>query len=460
MTSADSLFTSALHFHGIGDLEAARFHYLAALRDNPNHVQSLMNLSDILSRKNQIAAAAVIMSKAVELNPKLGTLWSNYGNALTRLERYADARVALVNAVTLAPENSAGWHNLILLALREGNFEEAISTYESLVALGGDNEAVKNDVAHAYLMIGDLPKALKLYEVRWHILSHLDPWDLRVKEWEGESLVDKRILVHSEQGFGDTIMVSRFVKELAASGARVTFATEPATVRLFEAQEWPNVEVCNIFDTSQRDPKEFDFHSPLYSMMRHLGVTKEKICGTPYLSAPPLTVPSVYRSALNVGICWFSGRRNNQLDWRRRVSPLELWLPLAEVPGVQLWSLCPGEDAQNEIVKLGAESVVLDEVTSFESFAETAAFIDKLDLVVSVDTAVAHLAAAMGKPTWMLSQFTPCWRWWDRVAGTGRPWYDCMSVLLQHQPGDWKSQLEECKLRLSQRQNVRVERAA
>jgi ADP-heptose:LPS heptosyltransferase len=129
---------------------------------------------------------------------------------------------------------------------------------------------------------------------------------------------------------------------------------------------------------------------------------------------------------------------------------LELWLKLTEIPSVHLWSLCPGEDAQKEIVSLGAEALVLDEVTKFSDFAETAAFIDQLDLVISVDTAVAHLAASMGKPTWMLSQFTPCWRWWGLAEGTGRPWYDSMETLAQHAPGDWKSQLEECERRLRQ----------
>lgn len=445
MSSVNKLFAQALHFHGIGDWEAARLHYLAALRDNPTHVQSLMNLSDILSRNNQMAASAAVMARAVTLAPNNAQLWSNLGNALTRLERYDEARVALVNATTVAPDNIAGWHNFLLMALRSGHYAESLESYKRICDLGGDSALIQNDVAHIYLAMGDLERALELYEVRWHTLQHLHPWDLRVKEWEGQPLDGKHILIHSEQGYGDTIMTSRFVRDLSATpDIRVTFAVEPANVRLFEMQEWRNVEVCSVFDIAERDPKEFDFHSPLYSMVRHLGITRDTITGRPYLKVPPLTVPMVHRSAFNIGICWTSGRRNSILDWRRRVSPLEAWLPLAEVSGVQLWSLCPGDEAQDEIVRLGAEAVVLDEVTHFESFAETAAFIDKLNLVVSVDTAVAHLSAAMGKPTWMLSQFTPCWRWWDREKGTGRPWYDSMVIHSQYAPGEWKLQLEEC----------------
>jgi hypothetical protein len=223
----------------------------------------------------------------------------------------------------------------------------------------------------------------------------------------------------------------------------VTFAVPRQLVRLFENQEW-NIEVVCIHDIDETWASRFDFHSPLYSMMRHLGVEREDISGRAFLQSPPLTVPPVHAAMFNVGICWASGTHHDYTDWRRRVSPLADWLQLAEVPGVQLWSLFPGDEAQREIVQLGAEAVVLDRVTKFEDFAETAAFVASLDLVISVDTAVAHLSGALGVPTWMLSQFAPCWRWWGLDEGTGAPWYDSMLTFKQREPGDWKSQLEEC----------------
>lgn len=447
MTSADSLCNEGARFHQIGDLDAAKIHYLAALRSNPKHSHSLLNLCSIMSQNNNVAGAAAIMARAVDIAPNNGQLWSNYGSFLKRLERYEDARGALVQATSLSPDFIGAWHNLLLLELREGNIGGAIDCYNQIKALGGDSPTIQNDLAHIYLAAGDLEYAFEIYESRWHILTHQEPWDLHLPEWQGEDLKGKRLLVHQEQGYGDTVMTSRFIKDLVKRGAKVTFAVEGALIGLFESQDW-EMDTIDLHILREKDAERFDFHSPLYSVMRWLEVRKENINPSPFINPPKITVPSVYNEMTNVGICWFSGRRGNDMDWRRRVSPLELWLPLAEVPSVQLWSLCPGDEAQSEIVRLGAEGLVIDEVTKFFDFAETASFINKLDLVISVDTAVAHLAASMGKPTWMLSQFTPCWRWWDLEAGTGKPWYETMEILSQPAPGDWKTQLEECERNL------------
>lgn len=458
MTSADSLCQQGIAFHQIGNYDAAKIYYLAALRTNPKHLSSLLNLCEVLSQRNQILPAVATMSRVLEIAPNNGPYWSNYGNLLKRLERYDEARQAFVISKEISPDHIGTWHNLLLLELREGNIGAALDCYNQIKALGGDSEAVQNDLAHLYLAAGDLETAFEVYESRWHILTHMEPWDYHIPEWQGEDLEGKYLLVHQEQGYGDTIMASRFIKDLTNRGAKVTFAIEGALVGLFEHQNW-GIEVIDLHTLTENDAKKFDFHSPLYSMMRWLEVRKENINPRPFISPPKITVPPVFRGMVNVGICWTSGKRGNHLDWRRRISPLELWLALAEVPNVQLWSLCPGSEAQSEIVNLGAEVLVLDEVTKFFDFAETAAFMDKLDLVISVDTAVAHLAASMGKATWMLSQFTPCWRWWDLEAGTGKPWYDSMEIIPQYAPGDWKTQLEECErnLRLMVEETVPVE---
>jgi tetratricopeptide (TPR) repeat protein len=138
----------------------------------------------------------------------------------------------------LLPDHIGAWHGSLLLDLREKKCDDALRCYEKIKALGGDNPTIQNDLAHIYLAQGDSEKAFETYEARWHILSHMEPWDFHLREWQGESLKDKLILIHAEQGFGDTIMVSRFLPSLLDQGAVVTLAVEPAMVELFEAQEW------------------------------------------------------------------------------------------------------------------------------------------------------------------------------------------------------------------------------
>ncbi len=443
MTSAESLNSLGAEFHLRGDLAAAAIHYNAALRHDPCYLPTVLNLVDILSRQNKLSSAAIVIARATNIAPQNAMIWSNYGNILTRLERYSEARIALDRSAVLAPESVQAWHNLLLLNLREKQIQKALECYQKIVDLGGDSRIVQNDVAHTYLSMGDLDRGLSFYESRWHTLRHLEPWDLHLPEWQGESLDGKRLLLHAEQGYGDTIMTMRFIFCLLDRGAKVTFGVLPGMQGLVEAQNWP-IEVVPLNQIDETWASKLDLHSPLYSAMRWLGIQKDDIDPKPYLKAPDIMVPQVFRNAFNVGICWTSGSRGDELDWRRRVSPLKEWLKLGEIPGVQLWSLCPGREAQNEIISLGAESLVIDYVSSFSDFAETASFISQLDLVISVDTAVAHLSGAIGKPTWMLSQFTPCWRWWDLENGTGLPWYETMETQVQQEPGDWKSELDFC----------------
>lgn len=443
-SSADSLNRLGTELQLRGDEEGARVHYLAALHLDPHFVPAMVNLATILSNRNQLSAAAAIMAQVAALVPGEPKALSNLGNLLTRLERYDEAEPVLRRAAEISPDDTAVWHNLLLLAHRMGDHDLALDYMDRLLALGADTPAVRNDRAHLLLAAGRLREALVDYEARWHTLAHLESWDFHIPEWKGEDLSDKHILVHHEQGFGDTIMTARFLRLLAERAKRVTFGLPPALLALFDQQQWP-IDTISIPDMTEEQARHFDLQSPLWSAVRWLGIEQRDINGKPYLRAPDLVVPPVLsKPALNVGICWASGKRGTQMDWRRRVSPLRLWLRLAEVPGVHLWSLSYEAEARAEIEELGAEAIVNDRTRALSSFADTAAFVSQLDLVISVDTAAAHLAAAMGVETWMLSQYTPCWRWWSIADGSGAPWYDSMRILRQPNPSDWDAQLSTC----------------
>ncbi len=423
-----------------GETEAARLSYLAALSLDPNNVYALANLGSYLSQNNNLAVAETLYNRLVVLDPLNGNHWSNLGNVLTRMDKFEPAHAAFERAKESISHNPALWHNQGLLFYRKQDFKGALRCFEQCEALGGSTLALQNDVSHALLALGNLPSALEAYEARWATLPHLLPWDFHIPEWHGEDLNGKRILLHVEQGYGDSIMTFRFVPSLVALGAEVVLAVPGDLIRLCNAQGW---DCLDIFNLDESAVVGFDFHSPFYSTMRWLEIGLEDINPAPYLAVPPVSVPTIPRdSVFNVGICWTSGRRGNNHDWRLRHAPLELWLPLMSDPNIQFWSLQKGSDS-DAIQALGLDALVKDPTYAFDDWAATAAFIAQLDLVISVDTALVHLAGAIGRPCWMLSQFANCWRWWNIEVGSALPWYDSVDIIRQELPGDWKTQLEE-----------------
>lgn len=447
--------TESLHQKGCelmlqGDSGGAKVHFLAVLLREPTYFPSLSNLGTILANENNLLAAKVYFERTLKIAPNDPSQWMNLGNVLMRLDQVERAEVMLRKSIELAPDSVPGWYNLALLLYRTRRFDEGLECIDRLEALGHSTHRVVEDRAHFLLGKGDLKRGLELYENRWHQLLHLEPWDFRIPEWKGEDLYRSHIMVHHEQGFGDTLMVARFVRELTIKTHFVTFCVPPALVPLFEAQEWNRVRVISS-DNMTRDLVEgVDFQSPLWSMVRHMNVVSTNISSRPFLKAPKITTPNtVDPRMINVGICWASGKRNTELDWRRRVSNLEDWLVLSEVsPHIQLHNLWKDGEAQFDIDRLDVSGLIRNCVDDLNNFADTAAFIEKLDFVITVDTAIVHLAGAMGKPTVMLSQNSPCWRWWDIENGTAKPWYETVEIVLQTNPPSWKEPLAMAQQKL------------
>jgi hypothetical protein len=405
---------------------------------------ALANLGALAADLGKLEAATAYAERAIRLVPGDGRQRNNLGNMLMRLNRFPEAGEVLEVAKQIAPDDPVTWQNLALLSYREGKLESALEYMETALRLSPNHRQMQCDRGHILLALGRLREGLVAYENRWYNLLHLEPWDLGVPEWKGEDLDQKHILFHSEQGFGDALMMSRFAWDLVSLGAQVTMALPPGLVRLFRLQEWPGVTVLGFTEIYD---KTFDFHSPMFSALRWLGYEKQDIHPAPYLKnhLPPLVVTpdlqSVPNSEFKVGICWASGKWNADTALRRTID-LRLFLPLASVPGVKLWSLQKGE-GEGDIQTLGAEGLIQDTMRSCKDWADTAALVESLDLVIAVDTAVAHLAGAMGKEVWMLGPHTRCWRWWNTDRGSGAPWYQNMTIFPQSNPGSWVATMED-----------------
>lgn len=439
--AADALLDRGLDLMLRGESEVAHAHFAAAIAEDPNFVPAMSSAAAALAQGNKLTPARALLERVVAITPEDGVAWSNLGNIRFRQEDYTAAYKALLRATELAPEDANVWHNLALLCGRTGKYVPALKFLDKAEEFR-KSPTITNDRAHIYLAMGDLARGFEHYEARWELMRHLAPWDFRIPEWKGEDLDGKEILFHAEQGFGDTIMASRFARDLYARGAEVTVAVPAALVRLFSHQSW-GVDVIDLDDLDEIQARKFHFHSPMWSAMRWLGIEKNSIDSKPYMQAPESPTP---RSGFfDIGICWASGRRGGSEDWRRRISNLEDWIPLAANPRVRLVSLMKEPEFDLEISTLGADALVENPRARLVDWAATAALINDLDIVITVDTAVAHLSAALGRPTWMLSQFTPCWRWWEINSGSGRPWYQTMRIVKQTEPNGWKEQLSRVR---------------
>ena len=258
------------------------------------------------------------------------------------------------------------------------------------------------------------------------------------------------MFIHREQGFGDAIQFARLIPAIKEKfGGTILLETPPELMRLFQ-----QIDGVDQLVPSGKPPPVFDYWVPLMSLGHILHIREDNIPGkTPYLHKPedhPLRLHPAPKGGMNIGIVW-AGSPTHQND-RRRSVPLDLFLPLANDVDTRLFSLQKGP-ACKELITTGANCIIVDAGKDLKDFTDSAALIDQLDLVITVDTSVAHLAGAMGKEVWVLLPFTPDWRWmWHR---TDSPWYPDMRLFRQDHPGDWEGSfkklyraLDEKRLRL------------
>ena len=455
----------------LGRLEDAVAGYDAAIALEPGYVEALGNRGAALARLGRLDDALASIDAALAARPT-GEMRRNRGAVLARLARLDEAlasydaalaadpagaqahndRAGVLNDLGRAPEalaaadaaialdaDLADAHNnrgVALYALRR--VDEALDAYGRALAIAPQSPEPHYNRSLARLLSGDL--AAGFAEYRWR-LDAAAGWRPRAgwPEWEGEPLAGKRLLVVAEQGYGDTLQFIRFVPAAAALGARVTVLVEPPLTRLLQAS-LPGIEVRDRL----ADTETFDLQVAMLCLPRLLAVALDTIpAGAPYLAAGPAAAGAWARrlAALpgrKVGLVWAGAARRHDpraaaVDARRSLSLAQL-APLASVPDVQFVSLQLGEPAA-EAREAPAGMRLADWTAELADFADTAALVAGLDLVVTVDTAVAHLAGALGRPVWILSRFDGCWRWLQDRDDS--PWYPTARLFRQPAPGDW-----------------------
>ncbi|HUN47149.1 MAG TPA: tetratricopeptide repeat protein [Stellaceae bacterium] len=437
--AARALFTAATERQRRGDTDGALKLYLQALETHPALADAYNNIGVILRGNDKLPAAAACFRRALAIRPESAAVLSNLGNVLWQMLRFEPAAEAFRRSLALDPARPETLHNLGLLLHSMGDYAGAVDCFDRALKGRRDSVDIWWDRALTLLAMGDFERGWQEYEKRWRLKTH-PPRRIATPRWEGQEDRSLSLLVHFEQGLGDSIQFCRYLPLASVRVGRLVFECQPELARLM--QGLPGVaEVV----PSGRPLPACDYHVPLMSLPGIFGTTLETIPRrTPYLRPPADAVPPPLArpdgTKLAVGIAW-AGRANHMND-RNRSTTLERFLALADIPGVALYSLQKGLHAA-DIQTLGAQALVRDLGSQLTDFAATAALLPALDLVVSVDTAIVHLAGALGVKTFVAVPFTPDWRWLSGREDT--PWYPDLRLFRQPRPGDWESAFDRIR---------------
>ena len=412
----------------LGELDAAIQAYGRAIALAPDVVDAFMARGTILASRQCFAEAVEDFVKGIALAPQDANLWNDYGNALTGLACEEKAIEAYDQALTLRPTFARALFNKgIALAALE-HYVEACEAYEAALAVNPSYEEAKWHLSWVKLVQGDFEQGWSLFEARWTVaeLGTLRRYP-QLPQWLGnESIAGKSLLLYNEQGLGDTLQFCRYVPLLQALGAKVSLAVQAPLVGLL-ADQWPSVAVVESF----ADVSGFELATPLMSLPLALGTTLQTIpAEVPYIHVEALAVPE--KSARpRVGLVW-SGSTQHKNDKNRSMA-LDTLAPLFELPVD--WVCLQPEVREADAAWLVAHPEVPLARPALNDFVATAQIIARLDLVVTVDTSVAHLAGALGKPVWILLPTGCDYRW--LLEREDSPWYPTARLFRQTERGNW-----------------------
>ncbi|MGH6663098.1 MAG: tetratricopeptide repeat protein [Rhodospirillales bacterium] len=432
------LFAQGLERHRAGDLDAAARLYGQALLLDAKLPDVYNNFGVVLHRLGKGEAAVACYRRSLVLKPNNAGAFTNLGNVLRELGRLEVAAASHRRAIVLAPDSADAHYNLGL-ALRDlGDSDAALEEFATTLKLDPNHADCRWDRALTLLQKGDFAEGFKEYEWRWK-LKRAEPRNFKQPLWDGGVLKGKTILIHAEQGFGDMIHFARYIPMVKAKGGNVVVEVAAPLARLFSTVPG----VSQVVNQGAQLPT-FDVYAPMMSLARIFGTTLETIpTNVPYLKAPEAhapQLPATMSRARKVGIAW-AGRRTHQNDANRSVTFTQ-FIELLGLPQATFYSLQWGPEAA-DIANNGCAPFVLNLGTRLGDFATTAGVIEQLDLVISVDTVVAHLAGALGKPVWVLLSMPCDWRWMN--GRDDSPWYPTMRLFRQQRPGVWDPVFERAR---------------
>lgn len=446
---------SVIHFnfgfacHQLGRLVDATQAYARAVELSPEFFDAWLNLAAALKTAHEPQAAVVAAQTAVSLRPNSPAAQLNLGNALKARGDISGAQAAYKQATVLEPQNPRHWLNLANLLRDCGNLGDALPLFQKAVAIAPNFAEAHRDLAFALFITGDLQAGWEENEWRWTTdeMSRKRRSFERPR-WEGESIQGKTLLIYTEQGSGDAIQFARYATLAADWGARVVLECPAELARLLGTVRG----VVKVIARGEPLPA-FDYHAALLSLPRIFRTSLATVPReVPYVAVLPqarLAAASVLggrpSNKRRIGLVW-AGNPAHVND-RNRSLPAEALVPLLLQEGMEFYSLQMGSCALDWDRLRGPGKSSLNLTQNVHDFADTAGVIDQLDLVISVDTSVAHLAGALGRPVWLFLPYAPDWRW--LLQREDSPWYPTMRLFRQHRPGDWHSVVQMAITRLT-----------
>jgi Flp pilus assembly protein TadD len=420
-----------------GRLDEAAAHFGRALALRPDYPEAHNNLGGALAQQGRMDEAVVHFRCALALRPDYPEAHNDLGSALAQQGRLDEAVASYGRALALRPDYPEAHSNLGSALADQGRSGEAVAHFRRALALRPDYPEAHSNLAIVLLARGDMAAGWEEYEWRWKVPHMIKATrNFAQPRWRGEAAEGRTLLIHAEQGFGDTVQFCRYAPLAANRGLRVILEVQEPLLRLLRCL--PGVD---LVAGPGEDLPSFDLHCPMLSLPLALATATASIpSAASYLHSDQAQVAAwrtrlgaMEGERLRIGLAW-AGNPDLPSDRRRSLTPDRL-APLFDVSGLHFFSLQKGGPTAPEAFPL---TDLMDELGDF---ADTAALVANLDLVISVDTAVAHLAAAIGKPVWLLNRFDSCWRW--QAGRRDSPWYPTLRLYRQPRPGDWATVLAE-----------------
>ena len=458
-----------------GNDEQALSHFKKAAQLSPDLAEAWFNLAEMDMQTNQLASAVENYQKAIAINPGMSAAYNNMGNALRDLDRYPEAIAAfkkvldldpdlpqghynlggvyrliedfpsavkhLSKAIQLSPGYADAWNNLGLTCKNMGDFDRALLYFNRALKLAPELAIARWNRSFVHFLKNNWQEGWEDFEVRFDLPQRRSIYPHRIEgeRWDGNPIPHQTLLVHDEQGLGDSFQFIRWIPWAKARCGRLVFETRPEIIPLIEN----SLGIDEIVErSSQKAPDvPFDHYIPLMSIPRLINLYPERLTDwAPYIKAPETKIAQ-WRSRLpdgrlKVGVVW-AGRPEHGNDANRSCR-IDAFIQLFQNQSIQFIGLQKGA-AEHQLDDLPFSNAT-NLGSQLNSFSDTAAILTQLDLVITVDTSVAHLAGAMGRPVWVLIPRIPDWRW--GTHGSHTPWYPTMKLFRQSRPKEWETVIE------------------